>query len=150
MIKIRQNIFETNSSSTHSLIIAMEEEYNAWEKGDLLFDEENNKFIKSEDATEVLEKQRYDYLIDYLEENSQRIENGWIYNNIFYNSLEEMVKVVEVDDSELFEWLYDNGDEFSIKTFDEYWAVKEDEFETYIEKYTTKKGDKIIVFGYYG
>ena len=35
MIKIRRNVFETNSSMTHSLVLMSSEEYNEWELGQL-------------------------------------------------------------------------------------------------------------------
>ena len=34
---IRCNAFETNSSSTHTLVICTQEEYDAWERGETLF-----------------------------------------------------------------------------------------------------------------
>ena len=35
MIKIRRNVFETNSSMTHSLVLMSPDEYNEWENGQL-------------------------------------------------------------------------------------------------------------------
>lgn len=59
MIQIRKNVFETNSSSTHSLVMAVASEFDKWEKGEYYYcrswykwDEENapeafkNKFKK--------------------------------------------------------------------------------------------------------
>lgn len=37
MIKTRLNVFETNSSSTHSLIMCGDSEYTAWAKGDMYY-----------------------------------------------------------------------------------------------------------------
>lgn len=36
MIQVRKNVFETNSSSTHSMVIAMESEFDKWVSGELL------------------------------------------------------------------------------------------------------------------
>lgn len=33
MIKIRRNVFETNSSMTHSMVLMNDEQYKAWEEG---------------------------------------------------------------------------------------------------------------------
>ena len=33
MIQIRRNVFETNSSSTHSITLCSVEDYNAWQEG---------------------------------------------------------------------------------------------------------------------
>lgn len=38
MRQIRKNVFETNSSSTHSLTMCTKEEYDNWKNGKLLFD----------------------------------------------------------------------------------------------------------------
>ena len=37
--QIRRGVFETNSSSTHSITLMMKKDYDRWQKGDLyLFD----------------------------------------------------------------------------------------------------------------
>lgn len=43
--QIRQGVFETNSSSVHSLTMCSKEEYERWENGELLFDRWGHKFI---------------------------------------------------------------------------------------------------------
>lgn len=60
MISIRQNIFETNSSSTHSICICTEEDYKKWEEGEKLWDYGSDKLV---DISEVPEKERntWDY-----------------------------------------------------------------------------------------
>ena len=37
MLQIRKNVFETNSSSTHSLVIATASEFDKWENGELYY-----------------------------------------------------------------------------------------------------------------
>lgn len=46
-INIRKNVFETNSSSVHSLCICTEEEFDAWKKGELYYNYWNDKFTKN-------------------------------------------------------------------------------------------------------
>jgi hypothetical protein len=41
----RRNVFETNSSSTHSITMCMESEYDAWKAGKLYYDKEDEKFL---------------------------------------------------------------------------------------------------------
>lgn len=36
--QIRMGVFETNSSSTHSLVVCTREEFNKWKSGELLYD----------------------------------------------------------------------------------------------------------------
>lgn len=45
MISIRRGVFETNSSSTHSISITSEEEYVKWINGELLFNESEQAFV---------------------------------------------------------------------------------------------------------
>lgn len=47
MIQIRQNVFETNSSSTHSLVISTEDEFSRFSKGELVYCQYNNGPFKS-------------------------------------------------------------------------------------------------------
>ena len=94
MRQIRNSVFETNSSSTHSLTIVSEEDFEKWKKGELVFDSYKDELIP-------------------IPENSD----------------------LEDEDSEF-------------KTFDQW-----DDFEyleSYERHYTTKSGDKIVVFGQYG
>lgn len=37
MIQIRKNVFETNSSSTHSLVMAVQSEFDKWQKGEVYY-----------------------------------------------------------------------------------------------------------------
>lgn len=46
MKQIRLGVFETNSSSTHSLTIVSEEDYNKWVDGKLLFDRNDEKLVE--------------------------------------------------------------------------------------------------------
>jgi hypothetical protein len=78
---IRFNIFETNSSSTHSLCICTEDEYEKWKNGDLIYSYWENDMIEppdnldellDEDSPEFDEDAQYDYRTydyedDYLE-----------------------------------------------------------------------------------
>lgn len=43
--QIRQGIFETNSSSVHSLTMCSAEDYEKWEKGELVYDRWNEELI---------------------------------------------------------------------------------------------------------
>lgn len=54
---IRRNVFETNSSSTHSLTMTSKEEYNKWKNGEMLFND--GEFTTREKAIEDLKKQEW-------------------------------------------------------------------------------------------
>jgi len=48
MKTFRKGIFETNSSSTHSLVILTKEEYEKWNKGEILYNPYEQTFIPNE------------------------------------------------------------------------------------------------------
>ena len=56
MIKIRNNTFETNSSSTHTMVIGPKSQIEEWMKGKLVYDYDNDKFISLEAAREIFLK----------------------------------------------------------------------------------------------
>lgn len=94
MKTIRYGTFETNSSSTHSLIICTDEEYKKWMDDEMVLD-------------------RYADAIVSMPSEEQLEEDDWEY----------------------------------VKYSDYYDKI---DMETFHEEYTTKHGDKIHIFGWYG
>lgn len=45
MKQIRHGVFETNSSSTHSLTMCMKSAYEKWKSGELVFDYDKGKLV---------------------------------------------------------------------------------------------------------
>ena len=70
MIQVRRNVFETNSSSTHSITICTEDEYEMWKRGEIYWCRWNEAFVSKEDVEEGFNKNkgRYDDFNDYLYE----------------------------------------------------------------------------------
>lgn len=68
---IRQGVFETNSSSTHSITICSKEDYDLWEKGEILFKKySKDQFITKEEAIKVLENSKWYKDLDYNDEEA--------------------------------------------------------------------------------
>jgi hypothetical protein len=77
MISIRRNVFETNSSSTHSICICTEDTSNKWKNGELVWYVWNNELISVDEANKHRDEydedefdsvfQSYDYQDGYLE-----------------------------------------------------------------------------------
>lgn len=60
--QIRLGVFETNSSSTHSLTMCSGEEYEKWASGELLLNDNWNvdkQFVTKEEAIEYLKEKGY-------------------------------------------------------------------------------------------
>ena len=68
--QIRRGVFETNSSSTHSITMCSGEEYDKWCSGNLLFWVGKKKFGTKEDIIEELkELTRWDNSLMYPDVN---------------------------------------------------------------------------------
>lgn len=76
MIQVRKNVFETNSSSTHCLVIGMASDFEKWEDGEVYYYDswrnDGQRFITKEEAIDKLKNSEYrnsdtDKAIKYLE-----------------------------------------------------------------------------------
>lgn len=106
--QIRRGVFETNSSSVHSITMCSDDEYNRWKNEELLYSR------LDEDFTTLDEIKRENRDVDW--------DDG------------ECVK----------EFMTNEG----FQTYDEFFENYD--FETYKTTYTTKSGELIHAFGYYG
>lgn len=61
MIKVRNGIFETNSSSTHTLTFLTEDQYRGLHSGKLFYDRYSGKFVTSKfvETVDECERDRY-------------------------------------------------------------------------------------------
>ena len=71
--QIRRGVFETNSSSTHSLTMCSEEEFEQWKNGKVLFDEDGETFVK---ASELSNKDKEYAALEY-EDNKDEYSKDW-------------------------------------------------------------------------
>ena len=53
MIQVRAKIFETNSSSVHTLTICSEDDFDKWKSGFVCWDRWNEEFVKSDSYEEI-------------------------------------------------------------------------------------------------
>lgn len=119
-MQIRRGVFETNSSSVHSITMCTGSDFDRWTDGELLFWEDEKKFGTREELIEDLKKDTW-------------YDGKLRYPNINWDDKDQV--------SDIF------NDE-NIKTFNQYF--QNDWFETYWEAYTTPGGENIVAFGYYG
>jgi hypothetical protein len=62
MIQIRHNVFETNSSSTHSITMCLKSDYTEWKKDKLYFVDYcsvDKKFVTWEELIQLIKKQNH-------------------------------------------------------------------------------------------
>lgn len=136
MYQIRNGVFETNSSSTHSLCICTEDEFTRFKNGEILYNSNSEKLEKAypPSASYMKRAERY-----YNERKNQFMKD--------WEELEENDKLAFVYSD--FDCSYAGDNLYESKnSYDEYF--KHNSFETYIEKFTTPHGDKMVAFGHYG
>lgn len=131
--QIRRGVYETNSSSTHSLTMCSEEEFEQWKNGKLLFDEWGSEsFVKvnslSDDDKKYAEQDYENYKDEFSKDWSDLSESA---KEKYYTKYAKKNNIVDDDAKTYEEWQCDN-------------------LETFVNRYTSKSGDKIVAFGKYG
>ena len=134
MIKIRNNTFETNSSSTHSIVIGLRSQIEDWIKGKLVYDYDNDQFISPEVAR--------DRLFDSLSIEDKTYFNLSFEEKVAY--LEERYPWYTVEDYE--NELYRENYFFTYDSYCDYYERLESDT-TY---YTTPGGEEIGIICSYG
>ena len=133
MKQIRRGVFETNSSSTHSLTVCTEDEYNKWKRGELLYDCYEECFIEAIGLSDFEKDQAKEYY------------------NVLKKTYWKDWKQLSEEETKLWyikyakEKLHKNG---NAQTYDEY--SHNYDLEHYEKHYTSPSGDKIVIFGQYG
>lgn len=59
-VQIRRNVFETNSSSVHSITMCSGDEYEKWENGELLFHRWYDEFVDANDPEVKEAREKYE------------------------------------------------------------------------------------------
>ena len=118
--QIRRGVFETNSSSVHSLTMCSDSEFDKWKSGEVLFWGEEDKFATRNEIIEELKVKKW-------------------YNGLMYYANTDWNNNDEVDG--IF------SDE-RVRTYEEFFD--DEWYETFEQEHTTPNGEKVIAFGYYG
>ena len=136
MRQIRRGVFETNSSSTHSLTICTEDQFNDWKAGKIFYDSYNEEFCEKFKLTDhekmMAEKdyeEHYGSLVFHKKWNELTEEEKEVWYQRYYIS-----EIKDIEDE--------------VVTYKEYFY--NGHLETYTQSYVTPKGEKLIAFGKYG
>jgi hypothetical protein len=143
MIQIRNKVFETNSSMTHSLVICSQKNYDDWKNGKAMFKEDGESFLPNDEARK--------YNADQLRETLKWYkEKGHKFNEDILN--EDTIKSYEEGKLNNDHWgLFPRYDANSMYITFEQWRdyVSKLGFE-YMSKSSNINDIKVIAFGYYG
>ena len=128
MKTIRNNVFETNSSSTHSVSVFYAEDYEKFRNGELLYNPESDELITLEEGVEIL-------LNNLSEESKIKILN----DKLTYSEIVDLY-IDELEDT------YIEVPKFYKELIDSYY----NDLETDITEFNTKSGENLIIMCRYG
>ena len=166
MKTIRRNTFETNSSSTHSLTLCEADVYDRIGIDYFICNADSVVVSIDEIKTGLLETYKglsqkdvnllWDAFLEHLDQFKDVKANIYDYDS----SPEDVVNDLGLDEEEYFTKYFNLSpklkkifneqllDYMDMDIYDE--QNNESGLEWYSETYTTRKGDKVIAFGYYG
>lgn len=142
IFQVRQGVFETNSSSTHTLTICSKDDFNKWEKGEVFWVDNDwdklhtdKKFVTPEELEELAEK--------YNEEQQKRIDSG-----------DKFAHTVDIDkllnEPHCCDRYWDTErSNLEVYTMDD-WYGRHSNLETYERDFTSPSGDEMVAFGAFG
>ena len=125
MKTIRQGCFETNSSSTHSITMCMESDYEKWKNGEMYWHRWNDELVSKEEVEKEMAKLREEFIAD----NPDVDEN----NEEWKEKLEQYI-----NEDKMY---------YTYEEFNDYDYI---EYETFVDTFETPQGEKVVSFGYYG
>ena len=131
--QIRRSIFETNSSSTHSICICTEEELDKWENGEFLYNTNTNKLEPVRQLNSWEKKKAEDEYTD----SKTIFQKDW--SDLSEDARAQWYRKYALDN---------DSNSWRFKTSDEYF--NDSDLHSYTKHYTSPSGDKLVIFGLYG
>lgn len=125
MKTVRLGTFETNSSSTHSITMCMESDYEKWKNGEMYWHRWNDELVSKEEVEKEMAKLREEFIAD---------------NPDFDENNEEWKE-------ELEQYINEDKMYYTYEEFNDYDYI---EYETFVDIFETPQGEKVVSFGYYG
>ena len=146
IFQVRQGVFETNSSSTHTLTICSKDDFDKWKHGEVFWLDNdwcklqtNKSFVTPEELEELAEK--------YNEEQQKRIDAG----DKFTHTVDTDKILNEHRDYDSYYDSYWDTERSNLEayTMDDWYALNGD-LETYSRSFTSPSGDEMVAFGAFG
>ena len=125
MKTVRLGTFETNSSSTHSITMCMESDYEKWKNGEMKRHRWNDELVSKKKKKKEMAKLREEFIAD---------------NPDFDENNEEWKE-------ELEQYINEDKTYYTYEEFNDYDYI---EYETFVNTFETPQGEKVVSFGYYG
>lgn len=134
MISVRRNVFETNSSSTHSLIICSDRMYNDWMDGKVVYDSYDEEFVEAKQPTEA-DFQKAE--VRYRREKSDYMKD--------WKDLTPQMQLAYVREK-----VTENSDPYQYKTYGDYKNLMDNMATSFERIWETEHGDVVHILGYMG
>lgn len=141
MINVRQSCFETNSSSTHNIIVVEDSQLEKWKNGELFFIESGNRFVNKYEKERIMNEIYGITFIDNAKSSCADEIVEAIKNNELKSYIEDMINdnLWYVDKNEI---------PMTFKEWEDDWDNRDLEGDS--STYTTPKGEKIHIFCQFG
>lgn len=152
MKTIRNKVFETNSSSTHCITLVDLEDFEKFEECEMLlsdgtlvpakeaYDEMMENLVDMEEQMTENYSKTYKDTLTY--ENFIKIMQSFAYSDLSYSNREDCREDIDSDIMAVKACLADDVITYS--------CLGGEYYETFEERHTTKHGDTVVAFGYYG
>lgn len=146
IFQVRQGVFETNSSSTHTLTICSKDDFDKWKRDEVFWLDNSwhqldtdKDFVTPEELEELAEK--------YNEEQQKRIDEG----DKFAHTVDiDKVLNGQRDYDPYYDSYYDTErSALEAYTMDD-WYARNVDLETYSRSFTSPSGDEMVAFGAFG
>lgn len=143
---IREGVFETNSSSTHSITMCMKSDYEKWQDGLLKLIPQEERFLTLEECEtyikecSLISKTVHDWSEDTYTYKGKVLKKEDLLTEEYLST---------VTDEDISNWLDDACTDEKPLTFEEYGDCYDD-LEYYEDSFTTPSGEEVIAFGNYG
>lgn len=136
MRQVRRGVFETNSSSTHSLTICTQEEFDKWLRGEVMFDTYDEKLVKVNITMSDADKK---FAQEYYDDQKKTFWKSW--DQLSTEEIEAWYEKYLTD--------YDKLDAYRYQTRNKF-LYDGSGLESFTQHYTSPSGDKLVAFGKYG
>lgn len=134
MISVRRNVFETNSSSTHSLIICSDKVYNDWMDGKVVYDSYDEEFVEAKQPPEI----------DFHKAEAMYTENKSDYMKDWKDLTPQMQLAYFKEN------VMEEHDPYQYKTYEDYRDLMGRMATSFDRSWETEHGDIIHILGYMG
>ena len=155
---IRNGVFETNSSSTHSITMCMKSDYEKWKDGELYyFEGSKTGFVTKEERDKIIRKNIIYNKLDIDYDKATITFKGTTVHYKDYEDKYEKMKAFytkenleKITQEEIDNYIEENFDIYDIPCTYKEWQGYSEEYETYKDDFKTPSGEEVVSFGYYG